>query len=97
MEIPEELARRIELFLNSGMVSFKQSELFIEHNWLAVLIGQGVIPERYDPRVDGMQDEEIKRILQQMRAAIRQQAEALPVHAKTLADYCKGELLTRHR
>ncbi len=97
MEVPEELNRRIELFRNSGMVSYKQSELFVEHNWLAVLIGQGVIPERYDPRVDGMQTDEIKRILLQMKTHIRQQAESLPVHARTLANYCKGELLTRHR
>ena len=97
MEIPAELKRRIDFFRNSGAVSFKRSELFIEHNWLAVLIGQGIIPHRYDPRVEGMNIEEIGKILLQMRTHIRQQAEMMPVHAKTLADYCKGELLTRHR
>lgn len=97
MAIPDELKRRIEFFRNSGAVSFKRSELFIEHNWLAVLIGQGIIPERYDPRVDGMNIEEIQKIMLQMRTHIRQQAEFMPAHAKTLADYCKGELLTRHR
>jgi tryptophan halogenase len=97
MKIPGELKRRIAYFRNSGAVSFQRSELFIEHNWLAVLVGQGIIPERYDPRIDGINTDEIKNTLLQMRTHIRQQAEMLPVHAKTLADYCKGELLTRHR
>ncbi len=97
MDIPEELEHRIKLFRQRGFVSFKESELFIEHNWLAVLIGQGIMPDRYDPRVDGMQAAQIEQVLKQMRAEIRQNAEALPAHARALADYCKGELLTRLR
>jgi len=97
MDIPEELEHRIKLFRQRGVVSFRESELFLEHNWLAVLIGQGIIPENYDPRIDGMLPAKIEQILEQMRTGIRQTAETLPTHSRALADYCKGELRTRLR
>jgi len=97
MKIPEELAHRMKLFRARGFVSFKESELFVEHNWLAVMIGQGVLPQRYDPRVDAMGLEQVQQLLEQTRSTIRREVEALPVHARALADYCKGELLSRHR
>jgi len=97
MEIPEELERRMRLFRRTAIVSFHRSELFIEHNWLAVLIGQGIIPEYYDPRVDGVPAEQAGQFLERMRNEIRASAESLPSHSQWLARYCQGELLTRLR
>jgi tryptophan halogenase len=92
MSIPEDLTHRIELFRHRGHVSFKSSELFNEPSWLSVLIGQGVIPQSYDPRVDGVSEAEIGQRLEQIKTIIRQSAESMPGHASTIANNCAADL-----
>src|SRR5262245_45185835 len=48
MEIPDTLARRTELFRASARLSPRAPHEFFSHtSWIAVLMGQGVMPERY--------------------------------------------------
>lgn len=91
MSIPDELQHRIELFRHRGHVAHKASELFNEPSWLAVLIGQGVIPETYDRRVDGLPDEQLRERLSRIREIIAQEAAAMPAHADTIARNCASE------
>ena len=93
MEIPGELDRRIRLFRRRGVVSHRKTELFIEHNWLAILIGQGIYPENYDPRVDGAGVEQVRAWLEKMKAAISDAADGLPTHKAFLDRYCRGQLI----
>jgi tryptophan halogenase len=93
MSIPEELQHRIELFRHRGHVAHKPSELFNEPSWLAVLIGQGVIPERYDRRADGLPESEIRQRMAQIRNIIRQAEEAMPSHQDTIARNCASEAM----
>jgi tryptophan halogenase len=91
MDVPEGLAYRMELFRRSGHVAFSPRELFIETNWLAVFLGQGLVPHRYDPRVHCLDDDTIAARLGQLRSMVRQAADAMPAHAETLAQYCAAE------
>jgi tryptophan halogenase len=88
MGIPEELEHRIGLFRLRGHVSYKASELFNEPSWLSVLIGQHVIPESYDPRVDSVPAAEIGQRLEQIRSIIAQAAQSMPSHAETISKHC---------
>jgi len=81
MSIPDALQYRIDVFRNSGRVSFQDRELFVEPNWLSVFIGQGIWPMRYDPLADMPPLESIRDQLQRFRALVRQTAEAMPTHA----------------
>jgi tryptophan halogenase len=85
MSIPEALQYRIDVFRNSGRVSFHDRELFVEPNWLSVFIGQGIWPSRYDPLADMQSLESIKDQLQRLRTLIRQTAEAMPAHGDFIA------------
>jgi len=62
--------------------------LFAEANWLAVMIGQNLVPESYDPLVDAIDVEVVKRNLQRMRALIRQAVEAAPAHRTYIQNHC---------
>ncbi|MCW8877307.1 MAG: tryptophan 7-halogenase [Kangiellaceae bacterium] len=94
MSVPDEVKFRIELFKKTGFVSHNQSDLFIEHNWLAVLFGQRIIPENYDPRIERFASQEIKELLQVMKQETRDAVTAMPIHNETLKNYCAGDLIS---
>jgi tryptophan halogenase len=90
MEIPETLSHKIELFRSSGRVAFVDSELFVESNWLSVMTGQNIWPERYDALADLLDVETVKRSLLRIKGQIRQTAEAMPRHEDFLAQHCRA-------
>jgi tryptophan 7-halogenase len=88
MEIPESLAYKIRQFRNSGRVIKYGGDLFAAPNWLAVLMGQEIWPERHDPLADQRDAVSVQTHLRQVRASIRRVAEAAPRHEDYLADRC---------
>ena len=88
MSVPEELALRMQLFASRGVVPLGNSEVFNESSWVAVFLGQGIIPEDYDPRVDRMQQEQILHLLRIMREQISRAADAMPSHQDAISEYC---------
>ncbi|MGA3156382.1 MAG: tryptophan halogenase family protein [Steroidobacteraceae bacterium] len=82
MEVPEALNYRINLFRSSGRVAFETRDLFVESNWLSVMLGQSIWPQRYDPLADMIPGNVLEQQLRQLRTAIRQTAEAMPAHAQ---------------
>jgi tryptophan 7-halogenase len=90
MEIPPSLAHRIALFRESGRVFKVPNELFGENSWTQVMLGQGILPERYHPVVDVLSDEELKRFLEGIRSAVDQAVAQLPGHQVYLDQYCRA-------
>ena len=90
MEIPEPLAYKIRQFRNSGRVVKYGSELFAAPNWIAVLMGQEIWPERYDTLVDQRGVESMRANLRQMRETIRATAQAAPLHEDYIAQHCRA-------
>ena len=88
MSVPEELALRIQLFASRGVIPHGSSELFNESSWLAVFLGQGIIPADYDPRADRMQEEQLLHLLRSMREQISRAADAMPSHRDAISQYC---------
>jgi tryptophan 7-halogenase len=91
MEIPEPLAYKIRQFRNSGRVVKYGSDLFAAPNWIAVLMGQEIWPERYDTLVDQRGVESIQANLRQMRETIRATAQAAPLHEDYIAQHCRAQ------
>ena len=90
MSIPDSLAYRIQLFRSSGRVAFYDKELFVEPNWLSILIGQQIWPKRLDPLAYLLPEEETKRQLLRLKTLIRQTADAMPTHAGFIAEHCRA-------
>ena len=88
MSVPDSLSRKVELFRSKGR-SFREGvELFDVTSWVAVLLGQNVMPQGYDPIADALDEKRIAGALEQMRASYIDTAQAMPTHAEFIASCC---------
>jgi tryptophan halogenase len=91
MSIPESLRHKIEVFKACGRVALYGEESFLEPSWVSIFIGQHVYPRRYDPIIDGIDLEKLRRGMAQRRQAIVRTVEAMPTHADFIARYCRAD------
>jgi tryptophan halogenase len=87
MAVPDSLERKIELFRAGGRIFRYEDELFAEDSWLAVLLGQGIVPRTYDPLADSVDEAGIRQTLARMAPFIREAAEAMPAHSAYIAQH----------
>jgi tryptophan 7-halogenase len=87
MSIPDSLAYKMELFRERGIVVKYRQGLFYDPSWIAVYVGQRVLPRRYDPLADGVPLEDLKRGAASLRAAIQRDVATMPTQADYLAKY----------
>jgi tryptophan halogenase len=88
MAVPESLVRRIDLFRNRGRVFRREDELFAETSWIAVMLGQGITPQGWDPLADALDPGQLRQMLDRIRSTFRRTAEGMPAHADWLARHC---------
>ena len=85
MDVPDTLQEKIDLFRETGRVARYVNGPFLEASWIAVLLGQGVMPKRWDPRADGFDPREIGNAMDGLRRAIAATAEQMPQHGDFIA------------
>jgi tryptophan halogenase len=85
MSIPDGLAHQIELFRQTGRVSLLDPQGFAEPSWISLLLGLGVVPQRYDPYVDLVDIDLVRRHMDAVHDAIRRTVQTMPTHAEFLA------------
>jgi tryptophan halogenase len=88
MVIPETLERRLALFAEGGRFLRFEGELFPNASWVAVMLGQNVIPRAVDPLVSALPVTEIVKKLELLRQAMNQFTDGLPAHQDVLRKYC---------
>lgn len=92
MEIPDRLQYKIDHFRSHGIIVSDERELFSNPSWIAVLIGQGIIPERA-PALSGLRkDVPVSARMAQIRAAMTEAVAAMPGHRDFLNAYCRSDL-----
>ena len=92
MEVPDRLAYKMEHFRTHGMLVSDERELFTNPSWIAVYIGQGVIPESA-PALSGLRGSvPVGERMAQVRAAMKDAVAAMPTHEDFIAGYCKSAL-----
>lgn len=90
MDIPAELAYKLEQFSKAGNIVSDGLELFQNPSWLAVFIGQEIIPQRYAPLADLRPQEEFQRYLASLRRSLAQAASAMPTHEQFISKHCQA-------
>ena len=88
MPIPDTLADKLELFRRRGRVVKYREGVFLDASWIAVYLGQGVVPEGHDLRADAPPAESIVNGMRQLRDEIRGTVERMPSHREHLDHYC---------
>lgn len=65
---PPGLKRKADMFRARAIVPLNDEETFQEQIWTALLVGCGIMPEGYDPRIDAVSDEaHIQRVQDRLR------------------------------
>ncbi|MEP7243287.1 MAG: tryptophan halogenase family protein [Gammaproteobacteria bacterium] len=90
MEIPQTLARRIQLFGSTAHAFQVEGELFRVDSWTQVMLGQGILPRHYHPMARTMSDADLAQFLQGIRASVAQSVANLPSQADFIDRYCKA-------
>jgi len=84
MSIPDSLAAKIDMFRETGHVFRADNELFVD-SWQQVMLGQGLMPERYHPLVDTMPEQELADFIGQVKAEVDSKMARLKDHNAYLA------------
>jgi len=78
--LTESLREKIELFRSHGRILREETELFPVSSWLAVMVGQNIIPRRHDPLVDGLDARRIQSRLEELRSSVKECIATMPSH-----------------
>ena len=93
MAVPDRLAAKLDLWGSKGRIFREGAELFGVPSWVAVLLGQGMIPEQPEPAAYAPDEAMVADLLERMRLSYRHTAERLPTHAEFIAKTCAAEPL----
>jgi tryptophan halogenase len=93
MQVPEELALRMQLFASNGRIRRTHEELFTDLAWLQVMLGQGIEPQGYHPAADLLSEAEVEDFLGAIRGLIERDVAAMPMHADYVAGHCAAREL----
>ncbi|MFL6601844.1 MAG: tryptophan halogenase family protein [Steroidobacteraceae bacterium] len=90
MRIPRSLQDKIDLFRVNGAVLPDPEDLFTEHSWIAVMLGQGITPVGYDPAVDSLPLENLRKFVRHIADVTTRTALAMPEHADFIEQNCSA-------
>jgi tryptophan halogenase len=85
MAVPETLAEKMALWRQAGRVEKYSDGLFYDASWIAVYLGQGIVPERHDARAQLPDPAQVARAMNGLREAIVAEVGAMPGHREFLA------------
>jgi tryptophan halogenase len=88
MDVPDSLASKLDLWRSKGRIFRDGQELFGPASWVALLLGQGVVPEEQDPAVMGIDAAMAADLIDKMHESYRRMAEHMPAHADFIAQAC---------
>ncbi|CAN5150311.1 tryptophan 7-halogenase [soil metagenome] len=88
MTLPDSLAGKIALFREKGVVQEYREGLFLHPSWVAVYLGQGVIPRHHHPLADAPGDQQLLASLGRLRQVVEQHAGRLPMQDAWIAQHC---------
>lgn len=67
MTLPDSLQEKIEAWLTRGYILKYEFGVFLPPSWIAVMLGQNLIPKGYDPRADRFSDADLINQLERIR------------------------------
>ena len=88
MPVPDTLQYKLDHFRTAGRLVSPQQELFGNPSWLAVLIGQGLIPEACEPLLDQRTHVDAAKILMGLRKSMKDVVAGMPEHQQFINHYC---------
>ena len=88
MPVSDRLAEKISIFRNSGRCFRENDELFNDTSWFAVMVGQGLAFDRFDPVAELLSVAETRKRLDEIGSAVAASANYMPGHRQFIEDNC---------
>lgn len=92
LQIPDLLEHRMDLFARTGVHSSYYLDIFSEPSWLAVMQGQGITPEAYNPVAAAVPEAEFLMQMKKVKAAYVDVTNQMPTHQEFINHYCKASM-----
>jgi tryptophan halogenase len=80
LSLPDTLAQRIDMYRATGRVILQRPELFSDLDWFWIFEGMGITPRDYDPLVDTIDFEQVKRLMLAISQKVSADVAAAPTH-----------------
>jgi tryptophan halogenase len=80
MKLPDSLVEKMEAWLTRGYIIKYEFGAFLPPSWIAVMIGQNLIPRGYDRRVDATAEDALVKNAAAIRNEVRVAVENTPDH-----------------
>jgi tryptophan halogenase len=93
MPIPDSLEQKIDLFKHRGRFFRYEGDLFTETSWVAVFLGQNIMPSGHSPLVDGLPQQKLQETLAFIKSEITGNIPRMPSHEEFLSRYCPAPAL----
>ncbi len=91
MDVPDTLTHKIDLFKASGRIGRDVDDLFRDASWAQVMLGQGILPDDYNPMADKLNDDQLTAFLSDIRTIIEKAVAGLPTHDQYIAANCAAD------
>ncbi|MCJ7421437.1 tryptophan halogenase family protein [Sphingomicrobium astaxanthinifaciens] len=92
MDIPDTLQEKIDLFRLNGQVFREEDELFAETSWVAVMMGQGIVPGRPSAMAHSLDLDKLREEYEGIDKSIRYVVGNMPTHDQYLERYCPAAM-----
>lgn len=86
MQVPDSLAGKIALWRDAARIEKYSDGLFYDASWIAVYLGQGLMPQRHDARAALPDPAAVQRALAGLQQAIGSEVAAMPGHRAFLEE-----------
>jgi tryptophan halogenase len=90
IEIPDSLRHKLDIWKASGQVALGDLESYMEPSWIAILLGNGAVPEHYAVAADIYPLEQIRTGMKLRREEIMRSAQEVSSHRDFINNHCKS-------
>ncbi|GAA4035732.1 tryptophan halogenase family protein [Parerythrobacter jejuensis] len=91
MDVPDSLKEKIDLFRLNGQIFREEDELFTATSWVAVMLGQGIVPEGHNPMADTVAEPGTQKEMAEIEKSIQYLVKQMPSHEEFLRKYCPAK------
>jgi tryptophan halogenase len=88
MSVPESLLQKMDMFRHRGYVDAYKYGLFAPPSWIAVFVGQGLLPQGHEPFAGNLPLDKVLADMHELATRIDERVELMPDHGRFIADYC---------
>ncbi len=90
MAVPDKVIANFDLFAATGRLMHKPEHLFGPQSWIAVLVGQGLLPRGGDPLLAHVSPADLEAEMIRHRDGLAAEVAAMPTHQAIIAQFCKA-------